>query len=154
MCDIVMGASVVADNGSHLIYGWDHEKRIVLARRQTDDTEWWSRAPDVVIEDGATEFTVHYDQKRDMWLQTQMISSSGELALRTAQQPQGPWSRPHVVFQPEEARRPEAFVYAGKAHPHLTGADLVLTYASIAEADVTLADDSLYFPRFVRLGLE
>ncbi|MFN2642305.1 MAG: hypothetical protein ABR548_10540, partial [Actinomycetota bacterium] len=29
--DIVMGASVVADNGSHLIYGWDHEKRIVLA---------------------------------------------------------------------------------------------------------------------------
>ncbi|MCA1832070.1 MAG: hypothetical protein LC750_04915 [Actinobacteria bacterium] len=105
MCDIVMGASVVADNGSHLIYGWDHEKRIVLARRQTDDTEWWSR-------------------------------------------------RPHVVFQPEEARRPEVFVYAGKAHPHLTGADLVLTYASIAEADVTLADDSLYFPRFVRLGLE
>ena len=46
-----------------------------------------------------------------------------------------------------------AFVYAGKAHPELTGAPLVATYASNAfDFATVVADMSLYYPRFVRLS--
>jgi hypothetical protein len=53
-------------------------------------------------------------------------------------------------FTPKVAR--DVHVYAGKGHPQLAGADLVCTYAQIAlKCDRTLDDDSLYYPRFVRV---
>ena len=44
-------------------------------------------------------------------------------------------------------------IYAGKAHPQLEGADLVLTYAtnSFEFAD-HFSDPTIYYPRFVRLS--
>jgi len=48
---------------------------------------------------------------------------------------------------------PNPFVYAGKSHPVLTGADLIVTYVANG-SDQTLANDmSIYYPRFVRLAL-
>jgi hypothetical protein len=56
------------------------------------------------------------------------------------------------VFTPPVAR--DVIAYAGKGHPQLAGADLVCTYAQIATtADRTLDDESLYYPRFVRVRL-
>jgi hypothetical protein len=43
-------------------------------------------------------------------------------------------------------------VYAGKGHPQLSGDGLVCTYAQIAlKCDRTLDDETLYYPRFVRV---
>lgn len=159
--DIVLGASVVVESDHVYAFGWDSGRRVFLARWPIETApdaqpEWWTGSdwgrdaqPAVVIKKGATEFTVHRD---GMWYQTQMLD--GRLVVRRAEQLQGPWSEPEPIMTPEEALRPEVFLYAGKAHPHLAGADLVLTYASIAEADATLNDDSIYYPRFGRAALK
>jgi hypothetical protein len=42
--------------------------------------------------------------------------------------------------------------YAGKAHPQLTGAGLVLTYVvNSAHGDAVLWDERIYYPKFVRV---
>jgi hypothetical protein len=75
----------------------------------------------------------------------------GSVSVRRAPALTGPWSRPTRVFTPRVAK--DVLVYAGKAHPQLSGqGDLVCTYAQISfKADRTLADDSLYYPRFIRV---
>jgi hypothetical protein len=164
--EIVLGAAALIE-GSHLyLYGWDQAKRVFVARMSVaeaadaafDRLEWWcgdgwrvDGSPVPVIEDGSTEFTVHRMDARTLCLTAVVGLSGAAIAIRTATAPEGPWSEPARVFEPEEATRSDAFAYAGKAHPHLDGADLVATYASIADADVTLSDDALYRPRFVRL---
>ncbi|MCA1733021.1 MAG: DUF4185 domain-containing protein, partial [Acidobacteria bacterium] len=59
---------------------------------------------------------------------------------------------PRLLYRPSEYYRPNVMIYAAKAHPHLTGAYLPLTYAnnSLEFAD-HLRDESTYYPRFVRL---
>ena len=74
------------------------------------------------------------------------------VSVRRGVAPEGPWSQPTRVFTPKVAG--DVLVYAGKAHPQLAGADLVCTYAQIGtKADRTLDDESLYYPRFVRVRL-
>ena len=75
----------------------------------------------------------------------------GSLSFRRAPALTGPWSPPTRVFTPRVAR--DVLVYAGKGHPQLSGdGDLVSTYAQISlHADRTLADDSLYYPQFIRI---
>jgi len=113
----------------------------------------WSRdaAPEPVLRVGAPEYSVHYDVKLDRYV---MAQSEGfgptTLALREAPAPEGPWSRPHDVLRPPESFDPTAFVYAGKGHAELSGADLVLTYVP-GSIDAAPATDGLYFPHFVRL---
>ena len=77
------------------------------------------------------------------------------IVLSDARQIEGPWSQPAVVYRPPESDRPDAFVYTAKGHPELTGADLVVTYATNTMADFSelVADTSIYYPRFVRLTL-
>ncbi len=78
-----------------------------------------------------------------------------KLAIRTATLPQGPWSDPCPFFTPPESNAPKAFVYAGKGHAELDGADLTATYVANSFDDQKLLDDpSLYFPRFVRASLK
>jgi hypothetical protein len=75
----------------------------------------------------------------------------GAISVRRAPALTGPWSRPARVFTPRVAK--DVLVYAGKAHPQLSGGgSLISTYAQISvKADRTLADDSLYYPRFIRV---
>lgn len=78
-----------------------------------------------------------------------------DLAVRTANHPEGPWSAPCPFFTPPESRAADPFVYAGKAHAELLGADLTVTYvASSTNPDRLLDDASLYRPRFVRATLD
>jgi hypothetical protein len=79
---------------------------------------------------------------------------AAKIALRFASRLEGPFGAPLDVYLPPEAERPGVLIYAGRAHPELTGADLVLTYATnTLDADALQNDLSLYFPRFVRVGL-
>lgn len=134
-----------------------------------------------VIDSPATEFTVHRDGDGFVltealpwfrgvdgvralhWLRVlKRLPSTGRalsllglipvsVSTRRASQPQGPWSRPQRAFTPKVAK--DVLVYAGKAHPQLSGPGLVCSYAQIAlKADRTLDDDSLYYPRFVVVG--
>ena len=48
---------------------------------------------------------------------------------------------------------PDAFVYAGKSHPELRGADLILTYVANGPDEKVANDMNLYFPQFVKVTL-
>ncbi len=101
------------------------------------------------------EFTVHHDLAREQYVQIQSEGFGGtDLAYRTAPALTGPWSAATRFHRPPESDQPDAFVYAGKAHPELAGADLVLTYVanSFEFADL-FSDPTLYYPRFVRVTL-
>lgn len=115
----------------------------------------WADAPSATpsFNEGQTELSVHYDARLKKFVETQSIGfGAAELALRFAPRPEGPWSKPLRVYRPPESDRKEALVYAGKAHPHLSGSRLTLTYASNAwDPNLLFSDDSLYYPRFVRL---
>ncbi len=76
-----------------------------------------------------------------------------ELAFRLAPAPTGPWSAATVFYRPEEYDIRDVMIYAGKAHPELTGegADLILTYATNSLSQTNLmSDDRLYYPRFLK----
>ncbi len=125
--------------------------------------EWWTssgwtaqaslaREPKVVFPNGQTEFTVSPNAHGGF----SEIQSSGfgatDIALRTSSAPEGPWSATTAVYTPPESSRPGALVYAGKAHPELQGADMVLTYVANHSDFATVQNDmSLYYPRFVRV---
>jgi len=106
-----------------------------------------------IFENGGPEITIHYDRVSDRYLTTQASGfGPADVTLRAAPRLTGPWSAPRMIYRPPEYHRRGVMIYAAKAHPTLTGADLVLTYATntFDFAD-QLADPSIYYPRFVRL---
>lgn len=122
-----------------------------------DDTGW---TPDPegenarpVFTGGQTEFTVHRDGRQDLFVEFQTDGfGAAVLVRRTAPRLTGPWSAPDTVFHPAQAAYPNILIYQGKAHPHLSGPGLVLTYCtnSLAFED-HLTTPWLYYPRFVVL---
>jgi hypothetical protein len=103
---------------------------------------------------GQSELTLHVDPATRQWLVIQTMGfGPADIALRSAPALTGPWTAPRLLYRPSEYFRPNVMIYAAKAHPHLTGADLPLTYAnnSFKFAD-HLRDESTYYPRFVRLA--
>lgn len=127
------------------------------ADRGWQDVTGLSGEPTVVFPgsgtDNPTEFSVQ-EQENGTFLAVQSVGfGATRLALRTAPAPEGPWTAPCAVFQPVESSAKGAFVYAGKGHPELTGADVVATYAANSlDGNKVLTDMSLYFPRFVKVN--
>ena len=127
--------------------------------------EWWAgdrlgwvadstaavRQP--LFDHGQSELSVHRDTVTGQLLvfQTQGFGPA-DVVVRTAPTPTGPWTATQMLYRPSEYYRPNAMVYSAKAHPELTGADLVLTYATNTfEFAEHLTDSLIYYPRFVRL---
>lgn len=136
------------------------------ARGKLANIEWWTGSergwvqhseaglqPESVLQNGQTEFTVHYDPASQRFLQVQTMGfGPAVLVLRSAEDLTGPWSEPDTLYTPPESSRPNVMIYAGKAHPQLHGADLVLTYATNSfEVSELFSDTLIYYPRFVRL---
>lgn len=108
-----------------------------------------------VLADAGPEFSLHFDARLQCFVHVHSLGfGATTLAIATAPLLIGPWSQPVEVFRPPESSRAGAFVYAGKAHPELSGADLVATYAANSfDFEELVRDTSLYYPRFVRVSL-
>ncbi len=76
-----------------------------------------------------------------------------DIVMQRALSLEGPWSPPRVIYRPPESDAQGAFVYAGKSHAELKGADLILTYAANGPDEKIAKDMTLYFPRFVKVEL-
>lgn len=135
-----------------------------LARGELAEAELWcgdwkrvSRelAPLPVIEDAAPELSLQHNAQLGAYLHVRSLGfGATTLVLSTAERITGPWSAPIELLRPIESSWPDTLVYAGKAHAELTGADLVLTYASNGLTFARLvADERLYYPRFVRVRI-
>ncbi|MBL8901172.1 MAG: DUF4440 domain-containing protein [Planctomycetes bacterium] len=77
------------------------------------------------------------------------------LGIRTAPELTGPWSSLQLLHRPAEAARAQILIYAAKAHPALAcEGGVAATYvANSLDFGALVADEGLYFPRFLRLRL-
>lgn len=167
---IMASAALRKDNFIYFLCTSEPEHDLYLARSSVkavdqgklDPLEWWSgsdwqtavsrRRP--LIRMVETESGLQRDPRGNGFLE---INSQGfgatDIVMRHARRLEGPWSDPKKIYRPPESDAPNAFVYAGKSHPELHGADLVLTYVANGDDKKVAADMSLYFPRFVRVEL-
>jgi hypothetical protein len=166
-------ASVVEDGGYVYAYVTDPRQaaRLIrwdarwVANGHLHGAEWWQSPhwvrhtelrgdPTIVIADAASEFSVLRSGANRL-VQVQALGFGPvPLGVRFAERLEGPWSAPEVAYRPPEADKKNVLVYAAKAHPHLFGADLVVTYvATSADFGETVRDEFWYYPRFVRLSL-
>jgi len=106
-----------------------------------------------VFENGQAELTIHFDELVHQFIAAQTVGFGGaDLAIRSATELTGTWTPPRKIYRPPEYDRPNIMIYAAKAHPQLTGADVVLTYATNTfRFQEHLTDSLIYYPRFVRL---
>lgn len=149
---------------SHPIFAarWPVEQ---VRRGNLLDPQWWAGSrfgwvPDSsqtprwpLFENGQSELTVHLDRATQLFLEVQTRGfGAADLLMRAAPTLTGPWSAPRMMYRPPEYYRENAMIYSGKAHPQLTGSDVVLTYATNTfRFSEHLTDSSIYYPRFVRL---
>lgn len=106
-----------------------------------------------LFDDGQSELSIHENRDSGQFMAVQTVGfGAAEVAIRVAPDLAGPWSAPGTIYRPPEYDRPDVMIYAAKAHPQLTGADIVLTYVTntfvFAEQ---LSDERIYYPRFIRL---
>ncbi len=115
----------------------------------------------------ATEYSVsHQMQQADSGrrhksrqIQYMLITSgdafSGEILVRTAPRPWGPWGKSRLIYRcPEIRGGKDIFCYAARAHPELSSdGNLIITYAANSTDFASLTDASLYRPRFLLLPL-
>ena len=149
---------------SHPIFAarWPIEQ---VRRGNLLEPEWWAgerlgwvpnssstpRWP--LFENGAPELTIHFDEptQRFLGVHTQGFGQA-IVTMRASPTLTGPWSPPHMLYRPPEHHQPNAMVYAGKAHPQLSGADLVVTYATnTGKISGHFTNPRSYYPHFVRL---
>lgn len=107
-----------------------------------------------MFENGSSDLTVHFDEIGKRFVVVQSVGfGPADVAVRAAPKLTGPRSAPRVVYRPPEYYRPNVMIYSAKAHPQLTGADLVLTYATNTfQFSEQLTDSLIYYPHFVRLA--
>ena len=129
------------------------------------DPEWWAgerlgwvpnsssspRWP--LFENGASELTIHFDEHSQRFLGVHTKGfGQAVVTMRASPTLTGPWSGPHTLYRPPEHHQPNVMIYAGKAHPQLRGADLVVTYATnTGKFSEHLTNPQSYYPHFVRL---
>ncbi len=135
-----------------------YEGRLDAGQWRLEDGRWGhprgsDARPAVVLDDAATEFTVHQSPESNCFLQVQTTGfGAATINVRAATALTGPWSPTTVAYRPPEFDKPGVMIYQGKAHPHLAGADLVASYCTNhANLGAMLADANLYYPRLVKL---
>jgi hypothetical protein len=168
---VIMASAVLRDGGFIYLFGEsepEHDLYLArlsvetLARGKFGPLQWWSgggwqraassRHPIQLA--AGTETSVQRDPSGTGFIE---INSRGfgatDIVMQRAQNVEGPWSPPQTIYRPPESDAPFAFVYAGKSHAELKGADLILTYATNGPDEKVAKNMNLYFPRFVKVEL-
>ncbi|MBI4862198.1 MAG: DUF4185 domain-containing protein [Candidatus Riflebacteria bacterium] len=109
--------------------------------------------PAVLFGNAQTEFSVHRFPGSGQLLEIQSEGFGGTpISARWAPALTGPWSPLVRFYTPVESSWDGTFVYAAKAHPELTGAPVVVTYATNRTDFWRLVGDhGVYYPRFLRV---
>jgi hypothetical protein len=168
---VIMGSAVL--RSGEFVYTFaagEPSHDIYLARWRVQDfqsgrlekPEWWTGADwrhdesmrQAVMRKVSSEISVQPDPDGAGFAE---VNSQGfgatDIVMRRAPRLEGPWTTPRIIYRPPESNAPDAFVYAGKSHPELAGADIVITYAANGDDQKVARDMNLYFPRFVKLNL-
>jgi len=108
---------------------------------------------------GQAEYSVHRDAATGRWFHLQTgFFPVGPLTVRTAPALVGPWSAPTNFFDPPELKTPRDgfYLYSAKAHPELEAdGRLAVTYCTNhRDLKTLIEDETLYYPRFVRVKVE
>jgi hypothetical protein len=176
---VALGTGGVLRHAGHLYaYGADSiGNQAYLARWREEqagagdlrEPEWWcgerlgwkreslkKGEPAVLFSDAQTEFGVHFEPRINRFVQIQATGfGAGDLGWRSAPRPEGPWGPLTGFYSPEEVSIPGILIYAAKSHPFLTGADLVITYATNHLDPKRLNDyPALYYPRMLQVSFE
>jgi hypothetical protein len=106
-----------------------------------------------VFEHAQTEMTIHHDLASGRVLAVQTLGDGpADLAIRAAPTLVGPWTEARMIYRPSEYYRLHGMIHGARAHPDLTGGDLVLSYAMSSSRYIeSLTDPSIHYPRFLRL---
>lgn len=173
---VLVGIATLVEGDQLYLFGADEPRHNVFllrlpasaaAQGRLDALKWWcggrhgwlpqsgiESSPEPVFLEGSTEFSVHRDPAGSRYLQVQSVGfGASDISMRTAVRLEGPWTPLCRLYRPPECEGPDPFVYAGKAHPELMGADLIATYVANGKDSRVANDMSLYFPEFVRITL-
>jgi len=136
-----------------------------LPRMECADWEYlseddkWSKEPaklKVLFRDAPAEFTVTRVRGIPGFVATYtQFGLGGNIAVRHAMRPEGPWSKALVVYKCPETDK-KIFQYGAKAHPELGQRDgqLILTYCrNIGALSEHVNRPEIYFPQGVEVQL-
>lgn len=162
--------AALKDKAHWYIYGYRdhagqreaHLMRLPLGQMIQSTPEYWglngwSHNPyesEPLFQGYQSEGSVHRDPESG---KLQMVYTapglSDRVVMRSADQPQGPWSLPQTVFRYPEMQDKRYFCYAAKHHPHLSqSGEWVIGYAcnGFKFQDV-MNNAKVYIPRFVKV---
>ena len=153
-------AYALREPGDHAVYllRWPLAKARagdLLGPEWRDGDRWVAHAelraaPQPVLAVGAPEFTVVPARGGFAMVHTHGFPR-GDLVVRRAPLPWGPWTGPRGLMHPPQSDRDGLLVYAGKAVP-LADGSLLATYASNAfDFAALVRDEALYYPHCVRI---
>ena len=142
----VMVGSAVIQQGNYIYVYCESEDvplhDIFLARWKAVDfaaskfggLEWWNgggwsarenRKP--VMHEVSSELSVQANPRGGFIEVNSQGWGASDIVMRKAPKLEGPWSDAIKIYHPPEGDRPHVLTYAGKAHPELRGADLIIT---------------------------
>lgn len=100
---------------------------------------------------GQTEFSVHYDSILKKYFQVQSFGfGEGKIGIRMADQMQGKWTEPYMIYTPGYPGVIKPFMYAAKAHPELKANGTYITYnVNSFDFGELIKNQTIYFPKFI-----
>ncbi|HEX3719566.1 MAG TPA: DUF4185 domain-containing protein [Verrucomicrobiae bacterium] len=164
------GWAVVRDGEFVYVYGSNRKSHHALVARAPQNVlddfgQWrfydhgqWDETPDhatAVISEAPPEGSVKWIAGLRRFVAVYSPDIWGDVVMRTAQSPVGPWENRRVIYRCTEANSSNAlYCYAGKLHPELSqSGELVISYAVNSNHFSDLFKDAdIYWPRFVRLN--
>jgi hypothetical protein len=149
----------VKEPSTHETYLLRFEKD-ALINGELSKIEWWTNnqwTRNVTKEPkksalfkGQTEFSVHYDQKLEQFIQIQAYGfEQSAIGYRLADQLYGPWSKLKLLYTPAIQDTNE-FVYSANAHPEYKSDGLIVTYnINHIDFEKLFNNEDIYFPKVI-----
>ncbi len=154
-------AYAVREPGDHaiMLLRWT---RADFARGALMKPQYWlgagrgfgSGPPAVVLAEGAAELSVSADPSGGYFEVQSRGFGAAPIVLRRSAALVGPFGAPIELLPAPRTAPPDLLLYAGRAHPELQGAELIVTYATNSlDQQRLMRDSALYYPRFLRARL-